>query len=39
MHEDLTHQVGRDGREVSAILPPDLPRIDQLQVGFVDYSK
>jgi hypothetical protein len=36
MDQDPTHQVGRDGKEVGAVLPRDLPRIDQLQESFVD---
>jgi hypothetical protein len=36
VNQDLAHQLGGDGEEVSAVLPWDSGCIDELKVGLVD---
>jgi hypothetical protein len=39
VHQDASHELARQGKEVSAILPMHMSLINQSHVGFVDQSR
>ena len=38
IHQYSAHHLGRNGKEVGAVLPPDILPVDQAHVGFVEQS-
>jgi hypothetical protein len=39
INQNLTHQLRGDGEKVRAVLPRDIPTINQPQVGFVNQRR
>ena len=39
IHQDAPHQLSRDRKEVRAVLPLNVARVDQPQIGLIDQRR